>query len=82
LHLLDESFVESRRSDQRKDSGKGIVIWDAVFQLEKGLEPIFGHFAEHFQFGEVFGFTNDGEDCGDDDVIKLMRFASVASWVG
>ena len=79
LHPLDESFVESRGNDQRKDPGKGIVGWDAVFQLEKGLEPIFGRLAERFQFDEVFGFTNDGEDCDDDDFIKLMRFASVAS---
>ena len=41
LHPLDESFVESHGSDQRKDPGNGIVELDAVFQLEKGLEPIF-----------------------------------------
>jgi len=59
-----------------------IVRWNAVFKLEKGLEPIFGRLSERFHFGEVFGSTNDGEDGDDDDVVKLMRFASVDSRIG
>jgi hypothetical protein len=81
LHPLNEALVEGRRTEQRKDAGKGIVRRDAVFQLEKGLEPILGCLPKGFHFREVLGAANDGEDGDDDDLIELMRFAAIDSRV-
>lgn len=40
LNPTDEAFLKRRGVDPRKDSGKGVMRRNAVFQLQKSFEPI------------------------------------------
>ena len=69
------------RFDTRKDSRKGVMRRNAVFQFQKGVEPILFGFPEGFHLREVSGVTNCGENRNRNDINQHMIFAAIDSRV-
>src|SRR5262249_45203910 len=67
LYPSNEAFLKRGWFEGGKDSGKGVVRWDAVFQFQKGFEPFFFTFPELFHLCEVFGSANRGKDRNRND---------------
>jgi hypothetical protein len=61
--------------EQRKDTGKGIMAWNAVGKVENGRKPILFFFAPVGNGNPIICATNDSTNGNKEEPIPLIEAA-------